>query len=150
MPTKYQGTEIEKKALNAYINLLRASETITHEFDSRLQSEDGMTMSELGILDALKHFGSLQPKEISIKILKTKGNVSFHLKSLLEKKWIKKNESKLDARSYSVSLTRIGEKIIEKAFKNHTERIVTRLSVLSFEEQEMLRNLCRRVGKRPD
>ncbi len=147
MPTKFEGTEIEKKALNAYINLLRASESITHEFDLKLQSEDGMTMSELGILEALKHFGALQPKDICLKILKTKGNVSFHLKSLLAKKWIKKNQIKLDARAYSVSLTKEGKKKIVKAFKSHANRILERFSILTMDEQELLRNLCRKVGK---
>ncbi|WCL48466.1 MarR family winged helix-turn-helix transcriptional regulator [Leptospira sp. GIMC2001] len=114
MPTKFDGSENEVIALNAYINLLRAGSSIAHEFDLKLQADEGMTMSELGILDSLLHFGSLQPKDICAKILRTKGNVTFHLKSLEAKKWIIKKYSDNDSRSYWVSLTKEGEKKSKK------------------------------------
>ena len=53
MPTKYSGTKSEVRALNAYIKLLRASESITGRLAGLVSSQTGMTLSQFSVLEAL-------------------------------------------------------------------------------------------------
>ena len=52
MTTKYRGNEAERKALDAYIKLMRASESVTNRL-KRHSDRSGLTMSQLGVLEAL-------------------------------------------------------------------------------------------------
>ena len=64
MGTKYKGSLKEKIALNAFINLNRAVETVRMRTNKNFQ-HNGLTESQFGVLEALFHLGPLCQKELA-------------------------------------------------------------------------------------
>ena len=73
MGTHYQGTKAETDALNAYIKLMRAAESVTARSHSVLPKD--ITLSQFGVLEALLHRGPLCQTELAGKLLKSGGNL---------------------------------------------------------------------------
>jgi MarR family 2-MHQ and catechol resistance regulon transcriptional repressor len=74
MGTHYQGTQAETDALNAYIKLMRAAESVTARAHNVLPKE--ITLSQFGVLEALLHRGPLCQGELASKLLRSGGNVT--------------------------------------------------------------------------
>ena len=51
-----------------------------------------------------------------------------------------------DKRFVRVALTAKGRRLIQQIFPAHAERVTRRFGVLSEQEQEQLRRLCRKLG----
>lgn len=69
MPTHYSGTTEETLALNTYIKLTRAVNTVEARVAHQGAAGD-LTPSQFGVLEALMHLGPLCPGELSAKLLK--------------------------------------------------------------------------------
>ncbi|NIQ11189.1 MAG: MarR family transcriptional regulator, partial [candidate division Zixibacteria bacterium] len=54
MPPHYQGTENEKQALDTYVKLMRATESVTARLNA-LQTHGELSVSQFGTLEALYH-----------------------------------------------------------------------------------------------
>ena len=147
MPTKYQGTDGEIRALNTYIKLQRAAETALHHTTSHL-SEYGLTTSQFGILEALFHLGILSQRELAEKLLKSTGNISIVLKNLEKRGLIERHRNPGDNRYMQVSITKTGRELIAGLFDAHVSGIVDEMSILTPAEQEELGRLCRKIGLR--
>jgi len=144
--TKHQGTAAEKRALNAYIALMRASESVTSRLAPRL-AEVGLTDSQFGVMEALHHLGPMCQAELGRKILKTSGNMTMVIDNL-EKRWLVRRERDAhDRRFVTVHLTDEGAELIDGFFPEHAAAITREMSVLTAADQEALRTLCRRLGK---
>jgi len=146
MGTKYQGTQKEIRALNAFINFMRAANSVSSRL-SRLLAEHRLTMSQFGALEALYHLGPLTQNELAKKLLKTSGNITMVVDNLEKRDLVKRVRSPEDRRSVSVTLTKNGRKFIESIFPQHVGSIVSEFEVLIPREQEVLRQLCRKLGK---
>ena len=59
MPTRYHGTPAETAALDAYIKLMRAAESVTTRVGG-VMAAAGLTIGQFGVLEALLHHG--QPR----------------------------------------------------------------------------------------
>ena len=81
MPTRYQGTAEEVQALNTYIKLQRAAETVLARTTAHLATY-GLTLSQFAILEALYHLGTLSQRDLAEKLLKSPGNMSIVLKNM--------------------------------------------------------------------
>lgn len=147
MATKYKGSIIEIKTLNAFINLMRAANSLDSRI-SRNLDKYGLTISQFGVLEALYHLGSMNQKELGIKILKSGGNITKVVDNLENKKLIKRKRSIVDRRLYNIDLTRKGENLIKRIFPQHVESLVKEFSVLKESELDKLRELARYLGKR--
>ena len=55
--------------------------------------------------------------------------------------------SKNDRRYSNIELTKMGDELIRRMFPRHVKAIVDEFSVLTGQEQEILRNLCRKLGR---
>ena len=60
---------------------------------------------------------------------------------------VKRVRSPEDRRSVSVTLTKDGSRLIESIFPQHVGSLVAEFEVLNAGEQEVLRHLCRKLGK---
>ena len=58
MPSHYKGAENEVRALNAFINLMRASDSLAARGALLLESQ-GLTHGQFGTMEALFHLGPL-------------------------------------------------------------------------------------------
>jgi len=146
MGTKYEGTEREVKTLNAFINLMRAANSVEARLSLKL-NKYGLTTSQFGTLNTLYHLGPMCQKDIAGKLLKSGGNITKVIDNLEKKKLVKRERIEGDRRYYSISLTKHGSHFIEKVFADHLKEIVKEFAILTDTELEQLRELSRFVGR---
>lgn len=145
MATHFKGTEQETIALNAFITLMRASDSVTRRLSRHLASVN-LTLSQFGVLEILLHLGPLCQRDLGQKLLKSGGNITMVIDNLEKIGLVKRNCDPTDRRSQIVSLTEDGETFINKYFPQHLVKIIEEFSVLTLEEQQELARLCKKVG----
>jgi MarR family transcriptional regulator, 2-MHQ and catechol-resistance regulon repressor len=146
MPTHYQGSRRDTAALNAYINLVRASETVLSRMSSDLD-EKGLTLGQFGVLEALLHLGPMHQGELGRKLLRSGGDVTYVINNLERKGWVRRERVVQDQRRILIRLTPRGRILIEQEFPAHLKAIRREFGRLSLKEQESLRRLCRNLGR---
>ena len=145
MPTHFNGTLEEKRALDVYIKLSRASESCGLRINAHLQRYN-LTVSQFGALEALYHLGPMQPGELGAKILKSSGNMTTVIDNLEKRGLVERHRQQDDRRCISIHLTRAGEDLITEILPDHIKGVVETVSILSEEEQAQLGDLCRKLG----
>jgi len=145
MGTHYQGTEREENTLDAFIKLMRATDSINNRLNRQL-SDVGLTISQFGVLEALLHLGPLNQKALGEKLLKSGGNITLVIDNLEKSGWVERHQDPEDRRSMLIHLTDEGEEFISNYFPKHLERIISEFEVLSDEELEQLGNICKKLG----
>lgn len=145
MSTHYRGSEKEERTLNAFIKLMRASETVNNRLNRHLAEAD-LTVSQFGVLEALLHVGPLNQKSLGEKLLKSGGNITLVIDNLEKCGYVKRRRDPEDRRAMLVSLTEEGERFIRDFFPRHLDRIVEEFEVLDSEEKEQLARLCKKLG----
>ena len=145
MPTNFKGTRAETAALNAFIKLMRAADSL----NSRLMpviEQHGLTFSQFGVLEALYHLGPLCHTHLAQKILRSGGNLTLVAKNLERNGWVRPVPSPDDKRVRRLALTPKGKSLIEKAFRDHVANLVRQMSALTSAEQDELGRLAKKLG----
>jgi len=145
MGTHYSGTESEKNTLNAFITLMRASETLNNRLNRHLSDAD-LTVSQFGTLEVLHHLGPLNQRTIGEKLLKSGGNITMVIDNLEKNSYVKRKKDPEDRRAVLIHLTPKGKQFIEEFFPRHLEKIKQEFSVLSESEKKTLAQLCKKLG----
>lgn len=145
MGTHYRGTREETRALDAFIKLLRAADSVSRRTRGVI-SAAGLTESRFGVLESLYHLGPLSPGELGRKILKTAGNLTLVIDNLERDGLVERRSGENDRRVKRIALTRKGQDLIERLLPPHAELIVSEMAVLSADEQVELGRLCRKLG----
>lgn len=145
MPTHFKGTQQEVTALNTYIKLTRASDSLLARLSQRGTQGD-LTPSQFAVLEVLYHLGPMCQSEIGNKLLKSSGNITLVIDNLEKRSLVRRERDLKDRRMVQVLLTDSGRALISQLFPGHLAAIVDELSVLAPEEQEMLGRLCRKLG----
>jgi len=149
MGSHFDGNRDELRALSAFINLMRAAESL-HARESRRLAGTHLTSSQFGVLEALYHLGPLTQRELSQKLLKTGGNMTMVVGNLEKHEQVERHRGTEDRRVVTVHLTRRGRRLIERIMPAHVEKIREDMNRLTAREQEQLRALCRKLGKQED
>lgn len=147
MPTKFRGSQAEVRALNAFIKLARAMNSMNANLARHVAEEGDITMSQFGVLEALLHLGPLSQGEIGQKLLLSGSNVTTVLDNLEKRGFVKRTRRAGDRRVVDVELTDSGRKLIARLFPAHARRITNLLSALTSKQQDQLGDLCRTLGK---
>src|SRR5215831_14791287 len=145
MPTHYQGDPDVERALSAFINFLRAADSVTARLDATIDAK-GLTHGQFAVLEALLHLGPLNQCDLARKLLRSGGNITVVIDNLEKRGWVKRERQKNDRRMVVVRLTPAGQRVIEKIFPEHAKAIAAEMGRLTPEEQETLRALCRKLG----
>ena len=145
MGTRYRGTRAEVRALDAFIKLLRATDTVRARLDAELR-ELGLAESQLGVLESLLHLGPMRQCELGRKQLTSRANVTLIVDKLEDRGWVRREPDPDDRRATRVHLTDQGRHFIDEVFPLHAARIRETLGALSPSEQEELARLCRKLG----
>src|SRR3954454_10630444 len=145
MPSRHKGTPRERRALAAYINLMRATNTVSSQAMKHLDSHK-LTPSQFAVLEALFHVGPMCLSDLARKILRTSGNLTMVVDNLEKSGMVKRVQSETDRRYFSVEITDKGRELIARIFPEHASQITNLMSRLSADEQETLRELCRKLG----
>jgi len=140
------SSKAERRALSAYVKLLRASDTV-HALATRDLSQWDLTASQFAVMEALYHIGPMVLSEVARKILKTGGNLTMVVRNLEKRGLVKRVPGQHDRRFVSLSLTDKGSRLIAELFPMHAACITRLLARLSADEQERLAALCRKLGR---
>ena len=145
MAIKFKGNEQQTLALETFVKLVRASNSVSSSCTSVMASQN-LTETQFGVLESLYHLGPMSQKQLSEKLLKSGGNITMVIDNLSRNGLVVRQKRDEDRRFYWISLTETGKNLIERIFPDHAVKITERLSVLSPEEQRLLGKLCRKLG----
>lgn len=145
MGTHYKGTDKEEKTLDAFIKLMRASETINNKLNRHL-AEANLTASQFGVLEALYHLGSLNQRSLAEKLLKSGGNITMVIDNLEKSDLVVRKRDPKDRRSIQIYLTDKGKKLIKRFFPEHLERIMEIFNSISEKDKTELSRICKQLG----
>jgi MarR family 2-MHQ and catechol resistance regulon transcriptional repressor len=144
MPTHYQGPPNEIAALDAYIKLMRATESVTSRVNETLPV--GLTVTQFGVLEALFHLGPLCPSQLADKLLKSSANLTLVIANLEKAGLIHRARQPDDLRFITITLTPRGRRLITGLFPQVASRIALEFSVLSDSEKSQLCQLAKKLG----
>src|SRR5688572_1845259 len=113
MPTRYRGTEKEKRALNALITLARAAEAVTAALHRDLGSKH-LTSSQFGVLEALFHLGPLCQGDLAAKLLRSGASITSVVEGLEARGLVVRQRTEEDKRFVRVALTSKGRAVIRE------------------------------------
>jgi MarR family 2-MHQ and catechol resistance regulon transcriptional repressor len=146
MGTHHRGTEAEIRALDAFIKLSRASDTVGVHAQASY-AETGLTPSQFGTMETLYHLGPMCQSDIGKKILRSSGNITLVIDNLEKRALVRREREEGDRRRVSVHLTDEGRKLIARVFPGHVANITAAFGALTAEDQEELARLCKKLGK---
>jgi MarR family 2-MHQ and catechol resistance regulon transcriptional repressor len=146
MPTHYRGTPQEVTALNGFIALMRATDSVQAHLSRNVEAE-GVTMGQFAVLEALLHLGPMSQCDIGAKLLRTGSNITMVLDNLERRGFVHRLRRKEDRRAIEVSLSPAGRRLIGALFPQHARRITRLFSVLSQRDQQRLASLCKTLGR---
>ncbi|NNL20142.1 MAG: MarR family transcriptional regulator [Ignavibacteriaceae bacterium] len=147
MGTHFRGSKKEVTALDTFIKLTRASETLTMKLKLALD-DYGLSEGQFAVLDALYHLGSLSQKDLGSRLLKSGGNITMVVDNLEKLDYVQRKRGKSDRRIFMIELTLKGRKKIEETLPAQVQLITKMLSTLSKREQRDLQIHCKKLGKR--
>jgi MarR family 2-MHQ and catechol resistance regulon transcriptional repressor len=145
MGSKFKGSKKTTEALNSYIKLIRAAESLSSKINLEL-SEYGLTESQFGVLDALLHLGPMKHKEIGKKILKSGGNITMVINNLERRELVQRKRGEQDKRQFIIHLTSKGKDKILETLPHISKSIKKHFEILNKEEKKELQRLCKMVG----
>jgi MarR family transcriptional regulator, 2-MHQ and catechol-resistance regulon repressor len=149
MTTHYVGPPSEQQALDTYVKLVRASESVTHRLHRPLSALD-LTVSQFGVLEALLHLGPLCQKDLAAKLLKSGGNLTLVIDNLEKRNLVTRQRGVKDRRFFSIHLTPEGATLIQTLFPNHAARVVQEMQILTPAEQQELARLLKKLGRQQE
>ncbi len=146
MANHHRGKASERQALDAFVKLTRAADTMAAQVHRQLSAE-GLTESQFGVLEVLYHLGPRHQCEIAAKLLKSGANMTTVLDNLERVGLIRRERDADDRRSMTIHLTAEGRQRIGELFPRHAAFIAGQMALLKSEEQHVLGTLCRKLGK---
>jgi len=144
MATHYRGRSDEVLALDLFIKLARAADSVSARLPTTVWKVTG---SQFGVLEALLHLGPMCQKELGRKLLRSNSNVTTVIDNLERRGLVRRVRDPEDRRFVEVRLTASGRRLIERAFPEHAARVAAVMSALSPAEQSTLAGLLRKLGK---
>lgn len=145
MGTHYKGSTKQINALNVYIKLIRASDSIRSRINTVFQIK-GLSESQFNMLDALFHLGPLSQSELGDKLFKSGGNITMVVDNLEKRKLVKRERSETDRRIFMIYITKQGKYLFEKLFPKMLYVIVEEINILKEDEQIELQRMCKCLG----
>jgi MarR family transcriptional regulator, 2-MHQ and catechol-resistance regulon repressor len=146
MPTHFKGSEKQVRALSAFINLVRGSDSLMRRLAAQLEPL-GVTTGQFGVLEALYHLGPMCQKTLGEKLLRSGGNITLVVDNLSKHGWVRRERQAEDRRMMQIHLTPRGRALIARVFPKHADAVVKAMSALEPREQDALRRICRKLGK---
>lgn len=145
MATHYAGTAAERQALDTFIKLSRAAESVNRRVNDHLRAYD-LSVSQFGVLEALYHLGPLPVGQVADKILRSSANLTLVVDNLVKRGLVVRERRANDRRTVEISLTDGGQALIAAIMPAHVTGVVDAFAPLSPDEQATLAALCRKLG----
>ncbi len=145
-PAVREWSPEEECALRLWIALARCYSTFARSISCKV-AEYGLTSPQFGVLEALYHLGPLSLGDLAEKLLVTGGNVTYVMDRLEAQGLVYRQRSEHDRRVVQARLTQEGRRAIAAVFPQHAGFIHESVSVLDAGDQELLRELLKKLGK---
>jgi len=145
MGTHFKGSKKEILALDSYIKLLRAADSLNAKVNNEL-AKAGLSESQCNVLDALYHLGLLTQKDLGKKLLKSGGNITMVIDNLEKRGYVKRKRGKNDRRFFIVHITEKGKEKVKDVLPALVKLITEQMNKLNKTEQIELQKLCKKVG----
>ncbi len=149
MGSHYDGTEPEIRALDAYIKLMRCTAVLSSQLQRSLKAH-GLTVSQLGVLEALHHLGPMCQRDVGRKLLLSGGNITTVVNNLERRGLVLRVRGQQDRRYVRLELTDEGEAFIAEVFPHHAARITELMAGLDAAQLQQLGDLARTLGRAAD
>jgi MarR family 2-MHQ and catechol resistance regulon transcriptional repressor len=146
MPTHFTGSRAERRTLDTFIKLTRCTNSLMARLAERHTIGD-LTYSQFAVLETLYHLGPLTQGEVSQKILKSVSNMTTVIDNLERAGLVRRERDAKDRRVIHVHLTKTGKAKLDTVLPGHVSALVEEFSILSAKEQEVLGELCKKLGK---
>lgn len=146
MPTHFTGSRAQSRTLDTFIKLTRCTDSLMARIAERNTIGD-LTFSQFAVLEALYHLGPMTAGEVGQKILKSGGNMTLVIDNLERDGLARRERDSKDRRVIHVHLTESGKGKVEAVLPGHVAALVEEFKVLSAKEQEMLGELCKKLGR---
>lgn len=143
--THHQGSADEVRALDAFIKLMRAADSVSSRTSRHLADVD-LTVSQFGVLETLHHLGAMCQKDLGEKLLKSGGNITVVVRNLQKRGLVRRTRHADNRRFVTVDLTAAGRALIRRVFPRHVEGLVREMERLSADELATLGGLLKRLG----
>jgi MarR family 2-MHQ and catechol resistance regulon transcriptional repressor len=132
-------------AVRAYVKLMRAQRGVVARLEPALAA-CALTLTQLGVLEAVLHLGPLPHRELGRKLLTSPGNLTDVVDKLEKRGLVTRVRAEQDRRQVRVELTEAGRALIEEIFPRHAADIAHAMAGLSPAELETLGHLLRKLG----
>jgi MarR family transcriptional regulator, 2-MHQ and catechol-resistance regulon repressor len=137
--------EATARALKLWVVLARAYATVGRQVDADI-ARHGLTTTEFGILEVLRHKGPLLLGEIQRKVLVTSGGITYLVDRLVAKGLVRRELSPDDRRARFAVLTPEGIRLIDRIFPEHARHVARAMQGLDAREQSEVTALLRKLG----
>ena len=144
MPSRPATSAAEAAALDAYVKLMRAAESVTAR--AHLVLPAGVTITQFAALEALLHRGPLFQSELAAKLLKSGGNLTLVVDNLERDGLVARERDAADRRRIRVALTPRGRRFITALFPRLAASLAREFTGLTLPEQAALARLCKKLG----
>ncbi len=145
MGTRHRGSIEEINALNAFIKLQRAAESVSARVHSVLPAD--LTITQFGVLESLYHIGPLCQSELAEKLLKSGGNLTLVVDNLEKAGYVQRERDPADRRFVVVKLTPKGQTFIAALVPKVVANVTREMATLSSTELFDLGRLCKKIGR---
>ena len=132
-------------AVRAYVKLNRATRAILAAVEPR-PAAAGLTLTQLGVLEAILHLGPLTQRSLGRKVLTSPGNMTDVVDKLAARGLVRRAPNPSDRRSVQVELTAQGQGLISAVFPAHAQDIARAFACLTPDELAVLDRLLRKLG----
>jgi MarR family 2-MHQ and catechol resistance regulon transcriptional repressor len=133
------------EAVRTYVKLLRATHAVLAQIEPMLARE-GLTPTQLGVLEALLHKGPMTHRDLGRKVLTSAGNMSDLIDKLEARGLVRRVRCTEDRRIVRVALTPCGAARIEALFPRHAADVARAMGGLDDAELAQLGDLLRKLG----
>lgn len=106
----------------------------------------GLSPTQNHMIEIVGHTGTIQMKDLAIKLGVTTGTLTVAVDRLEEKNLIRRVSHQTDRRSYLVELTEAGQQIFEEHHRLHLDLTRNVLKGLSAEEKNRFHALLKKVS----
>lgn len=135
----------DTSAVHVWLVLWKSYEAV-HAYAMEQIGSLEMCMSDFAILEVLLHKGSLPVNEIGKRLALTSGSMTTAVDRLEKRGFVRREYDAFDRRTRLVALTSAGQKLIERAFQQHTAWLEQAGSALSLNERATLITLLKKFG----
>lgn len=136
---------MEDLSLKLYVVLSKAMRSVNQKVSEEIKKL-GLNPTEFGVLEVLYHKGEMPVQKVAEKILISSSRIAYTVKVLEEKKYIDRRQCASDKRVTYLSLTKEGEKLMDRLFVVHQQDLQTIFSVLEKKEQKEMIRLAKKLG----